>query len=511
MSHNSTPTAVIVGAGVGGLSAAAILAHRGYRVIVLEADASFGGKMREEEVGGARIDAGPTVLTMRPVLERVFQEAGARLEEHVGLRRAEVLARHLWQDGSALDLWADPERSAAEIEALAGSREADGFRRFRAHIQRTYQMVEGPFLSAQRPGLASAAWAWGKRGPGAVLSIDAHRSMWSAISGFFADPRLRQLWARYATYVGSSPFLAPATLNLIAHVELDGVWRVEGGMRRLAVALAGLVWARGGVIRTRSPVREILVQDGRAVGVLDAQDQRIDADVVVLNASVDALRAGVLGAGARPAAGGGAVERSLSAVTLAGLAELGGRPLLHHNVLFGQDPQAEFEALFRARVAPADPTVYLCAQDRGDTPELARRPERVLMVVNAPATGDRDPQPEEIDACLSASEAVMGRCGVQVSWRARALSSPQTFERRFPATGGALYGAPSHGWSASFKRPAARTSIRGLYLTGGGAHPGAGVPMVALSGLLACQAVSEDLPSTTPFHQAVTRGGISTR
>ena len=512
MGESAAPRAVVVGAGIGGLSAAAILASRGFRVEVLEAAPTFGGKMSERLVGGRRLDVGPTVLTMRPVLERIFREAGANLEDHVALTRATVLARHLWQDGSALDLYADPEQSAAAIEALAGSREADGFRRFRAHIQRTFQVVEGPFMSAQRPGLMSAAWTWAQQGPSAVASIDAHRSMWSAITGFFQDPRLRQLFARYATYVGSSPFLAPATLNLIAHVELDGVWRIEGGMYRLAVALAGLVWARGGVIRTDAPVQQIVVERGRAVGVIDHLGRRLDADAVVLNGSVDALAAGLLGSGAKHAAEAPSRDaRSLSAITLAGLAKVEGRSLLHHSVLFGRDPEREFQEVFERRTPPSDPTVYLCAMDRGDTEEAPQAPERLLMVLNAPATGDAPEKPGEIEACLSASEAVMARCGLRLDWTDRVLSGPPQLERRFPATGGALYGAPSHGWSASFRRPSARTRVPGLYLAGGGAHPGAGVPMVALSGLLASEAVSEDQGWTWRSSEAVMPGGISTR
>lgn len=511
-SSGSAPRVVVVGAGIGGLSAAAILANRGWDVLVLEASTRFGGKMREEEVGGQRVAAGPTVLTMRPVLERVFEAAGARLEDHVSLERAAVIARHAWQDGSRLDLMADPEAAVAEIEAFAGSREADGFRRFREHVRRTYDVVQGPFMTSQRPGLLSAAWGWGQQGPGAVAAIDAHRSMWSAIQGFFQDPRLRQLWGRYATYVGSSPFLAPATLNLIAHVELDGVWRVRGGVQRLAVALAGLVWSRGGLIRCGAAAREIVVDQGRAVGVTDHDDQFIPADAVVVNASADALASGRLGWEVRHAVDAPPRRgRSLSAVTVAGLARVHGLPLVHHNVLFGRDPVEEFEDLFERRAPPEDPTVYLCAQDRGDTDEARPDAERVLMVVNAPANGD-DPQqrPEEIERCLSRSEAVMGRCGLRLGWERRTTSAPLQYEQRFPSTGGALYGAPSHGWSASFRRPAARTRVPGLYLAGGSAHPGAGVPMVALSGLLATEAVNADLGSTWTSPRAATRGGIST-
>ena len=506
------PRVVVVGAGIGGMSAAAVLSARGYRVLVLESAPRFGGKMSVEGEDHRRVDAGPTVLTLRSVFDALFEAAGARLDDHLTLEPAEVLARHAWGDGSQLDLYADPLRSEAASEALAGSAEVDGFRRFCASVRRTYDLLERPFLWAQRPTLASTTWHFVRQGLGAALALDAHRSMWQAICSHFRDPRLRQLFARYATYVGSSPFLAPATLNLIARVEQDGVWRVRGGMHHLAVALAGLVWSRGGVIRTGCGVAEVRTEGGRVTGVIDDHGVLHPADAVIVASSADALAGGLLGDQVRhavhaPAPG----QRSLSAVTLAGLARPQGLPLLHHNVIFGRDPEEEYGDLFERRTLPRDPTVYLCAQDRGDVARELPGPERMLMVVCAPALGDGpEASPEEIEACLSRSSAVIGRAGLSLDWARRSLATPATWARRFPGTGGALYGAPSHGWNASFQRPAARTRVPGLYLAGGTAHPGAGVPMVALSGLLACDALSADLPWTWTSQQEGMPGGTST-
>lgn len=506
---------IVIGAGVGGLSAAAVLAAQGWQVTVLERAQRFGGKMREEQVAERTLDAGPTVLTMRPVLEELFRRAGARLDEHVVLRQASVLARHNWSDGTWFDLHADPERTTADIAEIFGAAESDGFRRFRAHIRKTWETVEVPFLRSQRPGFLAAAAMWGRMGPGAVWSIDAHRTMWSAISSFFRDPRLRQLFARYATYVGSSPFQAPATLNLIAHVEQDGVWLVEGGMYRLAVALAGLVFSRGGVIRCGVGVREIRVERGRVSGVVLEDGSALAADAVISGASAEAIAAGAFGAEPRGAVPAPSQKRSLSALTMAAVGTVSGPALSRHTVLFSDDTAAEFGDLFAGRL-PRDPTVYICAQDRTCEGALSTPDgrERLFFIINAPARGD-DPtdNPGEVEACLFNLGTRLNRCGIEADiWPQDAVvTTPRDFERRFPSTGGALYGPPSHGWAASFQRSGARTNLPGLYLAGGSAHPGAGVPMVALSGMLASEALVADLASTPRSRPMVTAGGISTR
>ena len=355
--------AVVVGAGIGGLSAAIALASRGVGVTVVDRAPRIGGKMREVAVADRIIDAGPTVLTVRGVFDELFASAGASLDAYVTLDPVEVLARHTWADGSRLDLYRDIDRTADAIGSLASARDAKGYRAFCAYTKRIHENVEGPFMRAQRPTLGTVLRDQGLRGMLALTRIDAMRTLWSSLGDFFRDPRLLQLFGRYATYCGSSPFLAPATLNVIAHVEREGVWVVRGGMARLAEALHRLAVERGVSFLLGHGVSEVLTRQGRATGVRLEDEATLSADAVVFNGDVGALATGLLGAPAQKAwsveAGAG---RSLSAVTFSVVAKAERFPLVRHNVFFSRDYAREFREITDGDALPSDPTVYVCAR-----------------------------------------------------------------------------------------------------------------------------------------------------
>lgn len=506
---------VVVGAGMAGLASALALAARGLDVTVLERGAASGGKMRQIGIGDAAIDSGPTVFTMRWVFDELFAAAGRRFSDQVTLQPLAVLARHAWDETARLDLFADAERSVDAIGDFAGAAEAARYRAFCRDTRRIYQILEKPFLRAERPSMAALLGANGFRGLFDLPEIKPFSSMASALARYFHDPRLRQLFGRYATYCGSSPFLAPATLMLVAHVERDGVWSVEGGMHALARALADAAAAQGATIRHDSEVREILTSGGRAAGVVLASGERIAADAVIVNADVAAVANGLFGNAARRAAPEiPARARSLSAMTWSMLATTGGFPLSRHNVFFSRDYPAEFDAIFRRDAVPEQPTVYVCAQDRGDDTVSIDGEERLLVLINAPANGDRHGyDAAEVERCAERTFDRLKRCGLTIDRRpARTrVTTPADFHQLFPATGGALYGRSSHGWTASFQRPGARTKIPGLYLAGGSTHPGPGVPMAALSGRAAAACLLADLTSHGASRRMAMPGGMSTR
>jgi 1-hydroxycarotenoid 3,4-desaturase len=509
------PRVIVVGAGVGGLAAAARLAHAGCRVTVLERAAGPGGKMRVEPVGDAGVDAGPTVLTMRWVFDDLCASLGTRFDDWVNLAPAAVLARHAWHDSARLDLYADLDASADAVGRFAGVRERDAFLRFHAAARRMYDVLREPFLLGQRTHALGLSGRIGYTRLGDLLAIRPFTTLWSLLDRHFKDPRLRQLYGRYATYCGSSPFAAPATLALVAHVEQCGVWLVNDGMHGVARGLAGLAQRSGATLRYDTHVQSIEQRAGRACGVRLTDGTHLAADAIVCNADPAAIAAGCFGAevaGAVPRYG--PRGRSLSAVTWAVHARTRGFALQRHNVFFSSDYAAEFRQLHAGRL-PEQPTVYVCAQDRDDGAALAQDGlERLLCLVNAPATGDHAAaDPEDIERCEHRTFQHLERLGLTIerSTGQTVRTAPTQFHQRFPATGGALYGRATHGWRASFQRPGARTRLPGLYLAGGSTHPGPGVPMAALSGRLAVASVLADLASTSASSRVAMPGGISTR
>ncbi len=512
----------IIGAGIGGLASAALLAARGHRVTVLEKEPHVGGKARQVEVDGVAVAGGPTVFTMRDVFDEIFEQCGANLDDYITVRRAEVIARHAWDDSGYLDLFADPDRSEAAIADFAGAREAAAFRGFRKEAKRIFEVLDEPFLrgdSASTP--FPMIWRIGPWRIGDTLAMRPFDNLWKAIGGHFKDPRLQQLFGRYATYCGSDPYRSPATLMLIAHTEARGVWLIDGGIHALARALADLAQKCGATICTEARVAQLLIDNGRASGVRLTSGETISADMVVCNADPAALAKGKFGEGSvKSVANMPDGKRSLSAFVWFAHARTSGFDLQHHNVFFSPDYAREFSDIAAGR-PPADPTVYLCAQDRSADSDAARPPagpssesrERIQIIVNAPANGDTHSySSEEIEKCNTVMRRTLARSGLDLEEdMPHHLATPQDWERLFPATGGALYGRASHGWAASFQRQGPRTKIPGLYCAGGATHPAAGVPMAALSGRLAANVIHADLASMRRFHPAATAGGTSMR
>jgi 1-hydroxycarotenoid 3,4-desaturase len=504
---------VVVGAGVAGLVAALQLACRGLSVTLLEAGMTPGGKLRQPLVDGAPIDSGPTVFTMRWIFEQVFASAGTRLEDELELTALPVLARHAWSAKERMDLFADPAQSRDAIARFAGPAEASRFAQFCQQARAVYDTLEGPFIRSQSPTLTSMSGDLGLRGLAVLASLGPMRSLWQSLGKHFHDPRMHQLFARYATYCGSSPWQAPATLMLITQVELDGVWSVRGGMHALAQSLARLARRRGVICRYGAKVAAIDTSGERVSGVLLDDGERIAADSVVFNGDRSALGLGLLGDAAHKAVAPLAPDaHSLSALTWSLHAETAGFPLERHNVFFQPDYRREFDDIFAHGRLPATPTVYVCAQDRGGPAEPAPARDRLLVLVNAPAETRRMLTESEIDACESHSFSLLDRYGLTIRRTPQnsLRTTPSDFHRLFPGSAGALYGMATHGWMSAFNRPGAASRIPGLYLAGGSVHPGPGVPMAAMSGQLAAATLMAHLDSTSRSRRVRISGGTST-
>ncbi|PJF48091.1 MAG: phytoene desaturase [Chloroflexi bacterium] len=486
---------IVIGAGIGGLSAAIRLAAHGYRVTLLEKLDRPGGKMGEVRAEGFRWDTGPSVITMRHVYEGLFADAGRDLRDYLDLVPLQPITRYFWRDGATIDAVADEEAMCENIRRAFGPRDVDGYRRFMRYTRRLYEVVSGPFLYRQKPTLRDLA----SLPVGDVLRIDALRTMHQAIRAHFRDPHLVQLFDRFATYNGSSPYRAPATLNVIAYVEMaQGAWYPRGGIFRLARAWERLASELGVELRYNSPAQEICIASGRACGVRLMSGETIRADAVVCNVDYTWARETLIPDRARRK---DTPEPSCSGFVL--LLGIRGAhdALAHHNIFFTPDYRREFDDIFVRRIAPRDPTLYVCITSKTDPDHAPPGCENWFVLINAPYLSEAydwraeaERYAQHIKGLLVAN---LGRIAplsdaqglVQVERRL----TPLDLQATYGGHQGAIYGFSSNTRTAAFMRPGNRDGTIGrLYFASGSVHPGGGVPLVTLSGIAAAQCVEED-------------------
>lgn len=488
---------LVIGAGVGGLSAAIALAAGGHAVRVVEAAPHPGGKAGFVEVDGLRLDTGPSVLTLPGLVDAVFRSAGTRLADEVVLRRLDPGFRYRWPDGTVLDLHHAPEDSLASVHRALGSAAAADLREFLAYARRIWRAAAPHFVLGEAPSVGTIL-----RRPhllGRLPAIDPLRTMRQAIHQRVRSPHLRDVLARYATYNGSDPRSAPATLNCIAWVEIGlGGYGVRGGMYALVEALARVAVRSGARLHYASPVAALDL-DGTAVrGVVLDDGTRLRADAVVVNADVAHLFERLLPPEAPDP--GFSTPRAPSTSGWTGIARARRRTgrvaRSPHTVLFSADPEAEVADLFDHDRPPEQPTVYLCAQEAAHGRVGWTAHEPVFVMANAPAEPPDGPRDPATWAALErrvihrVREAGLLDPEDVLVWR----RTPAGLASRFPGSRGSLYGAASNGRLAAFQRPPNRVAaMPGLYLASGSAHPGGGLPLCARSGLAAAAAVERDL------------------
>ena len=486
---------IVVGGGLGGLAAAIHLAAHGRRVVLLEQNERVGGKLNLVVEAGYTFDTGPSLLTMPWVLEALFAVAGRRLEDELRLVAVEPICRYRWPDGTCFEASQHLPLLTQEIGRL-DPRDIAGFFRFMAYAARIYTTVAGPFLLHPFDGIRDLLTPALLRG---AFQIDPFRTVDQAVRTFFHSPYLRQLFNRYATYNGSSPYRAPATFNLIAYVELaQGGWYVQGGMYELARALERLARRLGVEIRLHSPVEQILVADDTARGVVLASGERLAAEAVVVNVDPRYVYQALVPGAHRTAQRLARLEPSCSGfVVLLGIDRIYAG-LAHHNVFFSADYEREFAAIFDKRVPAPDPTVYVCATVLNDPHHAPPGHMNLFVLVNAPALGPRVSWAREAagyrDLIVRKLER-MGLADLSQHITYQRIITPEDVQARYNAPDGAIYGlASNHPWAAFLRPPLRARSVRRLYVVGGGTHPGGGIPLVLLSG----RAVAERVLAAQP-------------
>ena len=484
---------VVVGAGMGGLSAAIRLAAAGRQVVVLEQYAEPGGKVGQSAVGEMAFDTGPSLLTLPEVFDRVLRLAGTSLAEEVALRCLSPSFRYIYPDGAVLDTYAELDATLESVGRALGARAQTELAAFLTYARRIWEASADNFVFCEAPSLSGIT----KLGPRAWLSlprIDAHRTMISAIRQRIKSPHLRSLLLRFATYNGSDPRRAPATLNCIAHVDLAlGGHGVEGGLHALAQAFFRVAQRLGVTFRFCSPVERIIAGSGANRFEVVSNGDRFSADQVVVNADVAHLAETLLIApGEKPKV---STPFSTSGICAVFRAESRAERAAH-TVIFPECYEDEFSDLFDAQRIPRQPTVYLCDQARAHGRIEVEGAVPVFAMINAPSVT----REQENEASLELPSALARLRERAVSVGALGIKDDMVWHRghvdlarRYPGSRGAIYGAASNDALSAFRRPPNRVpNMPGLYLASGSAHPGGGVPMCVQSGLLAAECALAD-------------------
>ncbi len=487
--------AVIIGAGLGGLAAALRLTAQGWSVTVCEQGSSFGGKMNSWSERGFRFDTGPSLITMPWVFADLFAAAGSAIEDHLELIRVHPISQYIYADGARFTYSSSLPEWLATVRHL-DPRDVDGFLRFMKLGAQLYEVSKATFL--RRSPLD-----WPRAADAKILRHLPLRHGWGnyhrTVAAHFHSPHLRQLYDRYPTYVGSSPYRSPATLAVIPYIEFAfGGWYIKGGLYRIVESLVELAKRRGVELRLNSRVERIEVSGDRVIGIHSSDNVATAADVVVMNGDASCvpamLREKNVEKNIEKNVGGlPPHERSLSGfVMLLGVKRA--MPELHHHAIyFSADYRREFSELFDERRFPTDPTVYVNAPSRSDRSVVPGEGETLFVMANAPANdGDKwgEEQTGEARRRVFARLRASGFPDIEDDIAVSDIWTPKKIGARYLMPGGAIYGSHSHGWRHAFLRPPNKDrKYRGLYYVGGSSHPGGGTPTVLLSAQIACELI----------------------
>jgi diapolycopene oxygenase len=497
----------VVGGGLAGLAAACTLAARGHKVTLFEKNAWVGGKAAVHHQDGFRFDMGPTILTLPSVLKRIFQEAGKNLDDYAQLVPLDPQWRCFFDDGSVLDLVANIKAMRENLEKFSKNPSiGQGYERFMEISKQLHNVSDKFFFWRSVGGIVDTMEIGGAFSASVlkdVLSLRMGKSVAGLVRSCVPDERAAQMIDHFTQYVGSSPEASPAVLCGIAHMQTEeGVWYPMGGTRAVPVALEKLARELGVEIRTETDVASI-ESDGSAVkGLTTTEGESFSFDAIVSNC--DAVRTH------RELLKGTPTEKKFEkrrkyepacsgVVLYLGLKERYDH-VLHHNFVFSRDPHEEFDYIYRQGKPAPDPTAYVCAPSISESAVAPPGGEALYILVHTPyLRPDHDWSkmlPEYREVILNKLETTGGMKGIRDRIVCESSLTPEGIHKRYRVLNGAIYGLASHGRYLGAFKPANRSKdLKGLYLAGGAAHPGPGMPMVLMSGWIAGDTVDNDCQS----------------
>nr|NNM90724.1 phytoene desaturase [Bacilli bacterium] len=488
---------VIIGAGLAGLATAISLAAKKHDVTILEQGPRVGGKLNLREHEGFQFDTGPSILTMPWVLEKLYQEAGRNLADYLTLVRVKPEWRGFWPDGSTIDMDADFVKMHDAITTFGANGQQD-LLAYLDHAKKLYDLTEKGFYSSTIRHLGDLRKKHSLR---ELLAMNPTRSVHQNTQRYFRDEKLQQLFDFLVMYVGSSPYDAPAVLSQLGHVQLGlGVWYVEGGLYQIARAHEKLLQELGVTIHLNTKIAKIETKNDQAVGVLTEEGEHYAADAVVCN--LEAITAWRTLLKDHPKREAVVATESKFSPSVSGLVFLLGvdrqyEQLAHHNFFFSKEPQKEFDQVFHDQVPADDPTIYIGVSARSDPTQAPQGKDNLFVLTHVPPL-----LPGETFSTMEKRyrEIVMKklmRMGLtdldqHVQWSY--TFTPDDLHALYGANGGSIYGVVSdRKKNGGFKIANESPDIEHLYFVGGSTHPGGGVPMVTLSGLLTAQTMQDRL------------------
>jgi phytoene desaturase len=483
---------IIIGAGLGGLSAACRLAHDGQQVTVVERNENVGGKVNRVVSNGFKFDTGASLVTMKHVFEDLFEYCGRDITDYIEFEPLDPICRYFWRDGTVFDAAGDVEHAIGNV-AETFPEDVTGFRRYLADSKRKYEIAERTFLAKslnELPSLLKPSYLPDLFRISTLSSLDKHNSR------YFKSFKLKQLLNRYATYNGSSPYKTPATFALIPWVEFGlGAWFPKGGIFEIPRQIEKLALELGVGFEFGNGVAKIEIEDGSANGVLLENGDRLTADVVVSNADAISTYRDLIPRKSRRIYRDKKlkkIEPSFSGFVLLLGTKRKFAELSHHNIFFSDDYRAEFKAIFEDGILPHDPTIYVCATSRSDSTQAPEGCENLFILINAPSLRKTETVTDYNgygDFVISQLEK-FGLSGLRESVVYRETITPADFASRYGANKGSIYGVSSNGIMSAFMRvPNMARDIRNLYFVGGTTHPGGGMPLVLLSGKMAAEMI----------------------